>query len=109
MEAFFTDVGLPIGYVLLVLGVIVALGFSVQSVLSDVQGAKTSVIGVIVLVVVFLIGYAMADDNVAGYEKYGITAGTSKFVGALIHSGFILFVMGIIVGVVGQIYTMIKR
>ena len=109
MEKFFTDVGLPMGYVLLVLGVIVALGFASLSVVSDIKAAKTSVIGVVGLLVIFLIGYAMADDSVVGYEKYGVTPGNSKFIGALIHTGFILFIIGIITGIVGQVYTMIKR
>lgn len=109
MESFFTDVGLPIGYVLLVLGVVVAVAFAVLSVLSDAKGAKTSVIGVVSILVIFLIGYSMADDSIVGFEKYGVTPSSSKFIGAIIHTGFILFVLGIIAGVVGQIYTMIKR
>ena len=110
MEAFFSDIGLRIAYILLVVGVLVALGFAVFTIASDVKGAMYSVIGTAALLLIFIICYAMAGDEVLPkWTNYGVDSGLSKFIGALLNTGIVLFVMGVAVGLVGSVYTMVKK
>lgn len=110
MESFFTDIGLPLSYVLLAIAVLVAVGFALKTVINDFKGAIMPVIGVVVLLVIFFISYAAADSEVTPkMVKYGVDEGTSKFIGGLISTAISLFVIGLIVGFAGQIYTMLKR
>ena len=110
MEAFFSDIGLRIAYILLVVGVLVALGFAVFTIASDVKGAMYSVIGTAALLLIFIICYAMAGDEVLPkWTNYGVDSGLSKFIGALLNTGIVLFVMGVAVGLVGSVDTMVKN
>lgn len=110
MEAFFTDIGLRIAYVLLVLGVLVAFGFAIMSIVTDTKGAMMSVIGTAVLLFIFIVCYATASDEVLPkYANYGVDAGISKLIGGFINSAIVLFVIGVIAGLAGSVYTMIKR
>ncbi|MBI1184890.1 hypothetical protein GC194_11500 [bacterium] len=110
MEAFFTDIGLRIAYVLLVLGVLIALGFSIMTMVTDARGAMKSIIGTAVLLVIFIVCYATAGDEVLPkYVNYDITPGISKLIGAFINSAIVLFILGVIVGAAGSVYTMIKK
>ncbi len=110
MEEFFSDIVLRLGYVLLVVGALVAIGFAVMTVVSDVKGAIKSIIGFVLLTVIFLISYAVAGDEVLPkWTNYGIDAGISKLIGAFINTAVVLFIIGAVVGLFGSLYTMIKK
>ncbi|MGB0429405.1 MAG: hypothetical protein ACPGLV_02950 [Bacteroidia bacterium] len=110
MEEFFSDIVLRLGYVLLVLGVLVAVGFAVMTVVSDMKGAIKSIVGFVLLMVIFLICYGVAGDEVLPkWTNYGVDAGISKLIGAFINTAFVLFIIGAVVGVLGSVYTMIKK
>ena len=110
MQDFVTDILLPFGYVLLILGVVVALGFAILTVVSDFKGAMKSIIGTGLLLVIFLICYASASDEVLpSYLKYGVDSGTSKLIGAFIGTATTLLITGLAAGFIGSIYTMIKK
>ena len=109
MEEFFSGTGLWIGYILIVLGVIVALAFVGKSVMSDFSGAKIPVIGTAVILVIFLICYSISGSETTYDPKFEITESSSKMISALIHTGVTLFVLGGLAGLVGSVYTMIKK
>lgn len=110
MEAFFTDIGLRLGYILLALGVVVALAFSVMTVAMDVKAAMKTIIGIAVLLVIFVFSYSMAGNEVPPeYLRYNITPSVSKLIGAFINMAIALFGIGIAAGVAISVYTIIKK
>jgi len=94
------DVGLYAGYILVVLCALAAIVIPLAQSIGDPQSLVKSGIGVGIIVVVFLISYAMADPNAAE-----ATEGTSKMVGAGIISMYIFFFLAI----VGIVYTEISK
>jgi hypothetical protein len=110
MEAFFTDIGLRLGYILLVLGVVAALGFSVMTMAMDLKAALKTIIGIAVLIVIFVISYSLAGNEVPPeYLRYNITPSVSKLIGAFINMAIALFGIGIAAGLAISVYTNIKR
>ena len=94
------DVGLYASYILIVLCALAAVVIPLIQSFGDPQSLVKSGIGLAVLAVVFLIGYALADGNSAG-----ATETTSKVVGAGIIAMYIFFFMALF----GIVYTEISK
>ena len=111
MEAFFSNVGLRLAYILLFGGVGIAGVFMLITLINDFKGALKTLIGAGVVLIIILLSWAMADDTVTKVQatKYGLTEGASQFIGGMISASIVLLIIGVIVGFAGQIYTMIKR
>ena len=101
------EIGLKLTYVLLVIGVLAALVMPlVQAVMSDPKSLIKSLIGLGIIGVVYLIGYAMAGSEVtAHYTEFGIDSGISKMVGGLLNTMYLLM----IVAIVGIIFTEVSK
>lgn len=95
------DVGLFLAYILIGLCAVLAVLMPLIKSLDDPSSLKKSAIGVGALIVVFVVGYVIADGT--PYDK--ADAGTSKMVGAGLYAFYIL-VFGAIFGIV---YTEIKK
>ncbi|MBV6645677.1 MAG: hypothetical protein KI790_09525 [Cyclobacteriaceae bacterium] len=96
----FIDIGIVAGYILIVLCAVAAVGIPLIKSFSDPKSLVKSGIGIGVLLVVFLLSYALADGGMAG-----TTSGTSKMVGAGIITTYFIF-FGAIGGI---IYTEISK
>jgi len=94
------DVGLYVSYILVALCALAAVLIPLFQSFGDPQSLVKSGIGLGVLVVVFVIGYAFASG-----ESNATTEGTAKMVGAGLISMYILF-GGAILGIV---YTEISK
>jgi len=94
------DLGLISGYVLVGLCTLAAVVMPLVQSLSDPKSLVKSGIGVGVLLVVFLITYAMADGNAEG-----TTATTSKMVGA----GLVTMYVFVFLAIAGIVYTEISK
>ncbi|HYG14364.1 MAG TPA: hypothetical protein VEC12_01335 [Bacteroidia bacterium] len=105
-------IGLGLSYVLGVIAVILAL--VIGPVLGIINNPK-SIIGVLVglgaLLVIFLIGYAIADDTVTPmYERmYVTTPGMSKLVGGMLNSVYILIFVAFAVYIYSSINSLLKN
>jgi len=88
------DVGLFASYILIALCAIAAIIIPLVQSFGDPQTLIKSGVGVGVLLVVFLIGYILADGT-----SSGATETTSKLVGAGIISMYVLF-FGAIFGII---------
>lgn len=110
MEAFMTDFMLPVTYVLFFATVLLAVVMPFVKV-ANPAAMKRSFLGFGVLVVLFFISYLMSgseapNPNVAKiYEKFGITEGMSKFVGAPL----IMFYWMAFLVLVGIVYLEIRK
>ena len=94
------DIGLYASYLLFVVCAITAVVLPIVQSMSNPQSLVKSAIGVGVLLVVFLIGYIMADD-----ASDVVSAGMAKLVGAGIISMYIFLFLA----VVGIVYTEISK
>lgn len=97
------DIALYLSYGLALLAAIAAIVFPIVNSIGEPKTLVKSGIGFGVLVVVFLISWALSGNDFTAYQasEFGITAGLSKFVGGLITMMYVL--TGI--AVVGIVYT----
>ena len=95
------DVGLFLAYILIGLCALTAVGMPLVKAFGDFQSIKKIGIGVGALIVVFIVGYILADGTV--FEK--ASASTSKRVGAGLITMYILAIAAI----AGIVYTEIKK
>jgi uncharacterized membrane protein YcgQ (UPF0703/DUF1980 family) len=63
MSDFIVSFGLPLAYIALFLAAVVTILFPLYFMLKDLKKAKTALIGVVSLLVVFLISYLLADGE----------------------------------------------
>jgi len=82
----------------------------ITSILQKNQGAYTSLAGVAVLLITFLICYAVAGDEVTErYASFDITPAISKFIGGMINTVIVLIFLAVGTGFIASIYTALKR
>lgn len=94
--------------------IIAAVTFLLSPVLNIIQNPKgflRSLIGVGVLLVVFLIGYAMAGEEVTPvYQSMGIdTPGKSKMIGGMLNATYTFMVFGILAYAYSSVNSLLKQ
>lgn len=94
------DVGLFAAYILVILCTLAAIIIPLVQSFDDPQSLVKSGLGVLGLLVIFLIGYLVADGSAEG-----ATETTSKMVGGGIITMYIMF----LVAIVGIVYTEISK
>ena len=87
------NIGIILTYVMVAFAALTAVGFGVKKMIQNTNNAKKTMYTVGGLVVALIIAYLLASDEVlSSYEKYEITASSSKQVGVgLITFYFLLF------------------
>ncbi len=100
------DVGLYFTYALLVIAVIAAIGLPLINALQSPATLFKSLYGVVALVVVFIIAYALADSTVKPeWAVLGVGEGGVKIIGA----GLTVFYITMAVAIIGLIYSEISK
>lgn len=96
-------------YALFALGTIAAIVFPIIQMAKNPKGAKSALIGVIALVVVFGISYALGGDEMNdSYREFISGPGESKMVSAGLISFYILSLVAIGVTVFSGVSKMFK-
>ena len=87
------NIGIILTYVMVAFAALAAIGFGIIKMMQNTNNAKKTLYTVVGLVIAFIIAYVLASDEVLNsYEKYKITASSSKQVGmGLITFYFLLF------------------
>lgn len=102
------DISLIMAYILIVGGALLAILLPLIRSLSDPRGLLKT-LGVIVLfAVVFFVLYSISDSEVPArfaVEPFNITPGMSKFLGGLLYTTYLLFVIAIL----GIVFTEINK
>ena len=93
-------------YIMVVFAALVAVGFGVKKMMQNPNNAKKTLYTIGGLVVVFIIAYVLASNEVLdSYKKYEITANTPQLVGMGLITCYILAV-----GAIGAIlYTELSK
>ena len=86
------QIGLIFTYILLAVGVLAAIVMPLfQAISTDPMSLLKSAGGLGIIVVIYLIGYALAGDEVtAKYSEFGVDASISKMVGGILNTMYIL-------------------
>lgn len=106
---FTVDYIIPFSYILFFVAVVGALLVGpIIGFMNDPKGFLRSLVGVGAIVVIFIIGYAMASDAVKlNYAKFGVDGGLSKLIDGSIITTYILFgitIVGIVYSEVAKIF-----
>ncbi len=103
------DIMFYITYLLLFAAVLGAIVFPIINLAGNPKKAKTALMGIGAVAVVFLISYVASSSEVLpSYEKYGITSGVSKVIGATLVMTYILGAAAIVSAIAGEIYKAFK-
>jgi hypothetical protein len=100
------DVGLYVLYVLLFIAVAAAIIFPLINSISNPSGLLKSGIGVIVMLVLFGIAYAVSD---ASLPRSAVAAGLSESSVKLIGAGLIMFYIVLVLAVLSLIFSEISK
>lgn len=88
------DISFYVTYAALIIALIGVLIVPLFFLAQDLKKAKSSMIGVLALVIIFGISYAISGNE--SYEKYGVDAGLSQQVGASLITFYIMFVLSVL-------------
>lgn len=103
------DIGLYVAYGLLIIAALAAIALPLISSFSQPKVLIKTGIGVITIVVLFLISYAIADSGVtAKYTTFGVGEGISKFVGGALITMYILFIVAFVGIIITELNKAIK-
>lgn len=106
-----TDIMLYAGYLLTVLGAIVAIILPLIQSISDPKSLVKTVAGAILIGGIFLIAYSTADGYVSpkfAAEPFNLTETGSKSVGGMLITTYALFVIAIVGIVITEITKLAK-
>ncbi len=105
------DIFLYVSYALVVVGIILAIGLPLFKSLDNPKSLVKTVGGVAALAVIFFITYSIADGEVIpkfAAEPFNITETSSKLVGGILLTTYILFAIALLGIVVTEINKAIK-
>lgn len=105
------DIGLYVGYFLVIIGIIAAVLLPLINSLSDPKSLVRSGLALLALLVVFGIAYAMSDNDVAARfvgDPFNITPGLSQIIGGLLISTYFLFVIALVSIFIGELYKAVR-
>jgi hypothetical protein len=106
-----TDIFLYAGYLLIIIGAILALLMPLISSLGNPKSLLKTVVGVVVIGAVFGIAYSTASGEVAAKymaDPFNITPGGAKMVGGVLLTVYALFLLAIAGIVITEINKLIK-
>lgn len=93
----FIDIALYISYGLIIVAALGAIVLPLINSLGDPGSLIKTGAGVILLVVIFFIGYALASNEVTpGYANFGVDATLSKWIGGAIITMYALIIIAIV-------------
>lgn len=100
------DVGLYIGYTLLIVAVLAAVVLPLVKAVQSPAELIKSLYGVVAILVVFGIAYAVSSSEVRpNWVVMGVGEGTSKLIGA----GLLTFYIVLVIAFVGLIFSEINK
>ncbi len=110
LESFFSGPVLIIAYLLIAVGAIAAILGPIITSLNNPKSLIKSLIGVVVLAVIFFIGYSVAGGELTPrYIEYGVTTeSASKVIGGVLTMMYLLFGVALVAVVAGWIMKLVN-
>lgn len=97
MEAFMTDIMIPLSYLLVIVAAAGAVIMPLVNALrNDPSSLMKSGITLVVLLVLYFLSYAISGNEVTKiYEEFGVSASGSKYIGGSLIMTYIMTVIAI--------------
>jgi|JI81BgreenRNA_FD_contig_123_44078_length_3989_multi_4_in_1_out_0_2 hypothetical protein len=103
------NIMLWVTYVLMGVAVAGAIIFPIINLAGNPKKAKSALMGIGAVAVVFLLSYMVSDGTVLeAYTKYGVNETISKSVGAVLIMTYILGIGAIVSAIAGEILKALK-
>ncbi|MDN3668182.1 hypothetical protein QWY93_02410 [Echinicola jeungdonensis] len=109
MDSF--DIMLGVGYLLIGLGLIAAIIMPLIKSIDNPQSLVKIGVGVLGVLVLFLIAYSISSDEVLpkyAVKPFNLTPGTSKMVGGVLITTYLLFGLSLIGIVITEFNKLLK-
>ena len=85
------NIGIILTYLMVAFATLAAIGFGIKKMMQKNNNAKKTLYSIGGLLIIMLISYIISSDKVLGsYEKYEITAATTKRVGMGLTTFYLL-------------------
>lgn len=105
------DIGLYVGYLLIIVGVIAAVLLPLINSLGDPKSLVRIGVAILALLAVFGVAYAVADNEVTARfaaEPFSLTPLSSQFAGGLLISTYFLIVIAFVAIFVNEISKQLR-
>lgn len=96
MENFIVSFGIPLAYIAFGIAILGIIVFSVLHTFQDLKKAKTALMGVGIVVVLFFVSFLMADRQEFTVGEIYVPAGQMQVVEASMYSFYILLAVSIL-------------
>ncbi len=103
MENIVVNYGLPAAFILLGLAALAAILLPLINSFSNPRSLLKSGIGIVVLAVIFIIGWSMSTGEMNA--TFDVTESTSKIIGGALSTMYILFILAL----VGIVFSEINK
>ena len=105
--------GLIVTVVLIAIGAILMLAFGLFQALTDIKGSLGGIIGLVVLAIIFAVGYSTTEIETSGlvYDaalKFDLDEPTRRIVGGSITTGLVLIVIATLGIILSEIRNFFK-
>ncbi len=100
------DVALYITYLLVIAAIVLVLGFAVWFLTKNIKKSKTTLIGALGLIAIFLVAYFISPGE--AYEKFQVSEGLSKVIGGSLITLYIMFIGTIVIAIYTEIAKLFK-
>jgi len=110
MAEFVSTYGLFAAYILVGLALLAAIVLPVIQSFSDPKSLLGTVVGLVIIAVIFFVGFSIATDEVTNiYINNNVTEGTtSKMIGGAIITMYILVILAIVGIVITEVTKVFK-
>ncbi len=89
IQCYLINIGLNAGYILIGIAAVLSILFPIIHIIRNPKQAGTSLLGLGVIAVVFLIGYSLAEANTISYREIVVKGNLSQVIGASIITMYI--------------------
>ncbi|MCX7953937.1 MAG: hypothetical protein N3A01_01965 [Bacteroidales bacterium] len=100
------DFILYLTYFLIAAAIFLALFFAVKSIIQNFKASRISLIGILVLIIVFVVSYIISSSET--YEKFQIGASLSKAIGGALYTLYFIFILTIVAALYSELNKFFK-
>ncbi len=109
MADFVSTYGLYLAYILIGLGILLAIVLPLISAFSNPKALIGTAVGVVIIVAVFFIGWAIASNEVLpAYAEENITPASSKIIGGGLIAMYIMIGIAIVTILFSELSSIFK-
>jgi hypothetical protein len=106
MNETIINIGIFVTYALVAVAVVTTVFFGIFHMIKNFGKAKTALVGVVILVAIFLITYAISTNEV--YPNFNVGPTASQMIGGGITTTFVLVGLAVLAAVYSEVSKLFK-